>query len=113
VQTFRVLRSAEKALLSIPRGSLAVEVRRIISREARLAWKARMEAAEPALLVESAEIESRISTLGAEDTRMRDLNQAALNENPAAGEVGSAGDWAEITTLRGPRGRRLRGVVER
>jgi primosomal replication protein N'' len=111
--TFAVLRSVEAALESVAAPRLAAEVRRTIGREARIAWKARMETDEPALVVESDEIESRIAALTSEDAKLRRLNKDLLASDPASTEVAAPSEWEDLTRLRGPRARRLREVIER
>jgi DNA polymerase III delta prime subunit len=110
-ETLAVLRASEAAFSELPFGQVGQEVRRTISREGRLAWKARIEAAEPALLVEPDEIETRVRALATEDAHIRRLNQDLLLES--ADLVASDAAWEEITRLRGPRARRLREVVDR
>src|SRR5262249_12564248 len=51
LETFASLRTVESALVAVGSSNLAEEVRRVIEREARLAWKARIEGAQPALLL--------------------------------------------------------------
>ena len=44
------------ALTRLPEAELDAEVRRIIARESRFAWKARLESEHPALLLDAAEL---------------------------------------------------------
>ena len=113
LEAFAALRSVESALATVSPDNVAGEVRRVIDCEARLAWKARLEAAEPSLLVEPAETELSIRALATDDARLRQLNRELLAGDPPTSEVAASGAWEDLTRLRGPRARRLREVFER
>jgi primosomal replication protein N'' len=110
---FGALRVEESALEALPADDRDTEVRRILAREARLAWKARLELAEPALLYDAAEIESRIKALAKADREMRRLNRELLIHGLDLDAVRPPREWEDITRLRGQRARRLREFIDR
>lgn len=110
---FATLRAAEKKLEQVPNGILDQTIRTVIENEALLAWKARIEAAEPVLLLEPDEIESKVVGLSEADSKMRDANRELLAKSVAVSQLGTAKAWEEITRLRGPRALRLREVIGR
>ena len=89
------------------------EIRRILGREARLAWKARLEAAQPALLLDRAQIEGKVRALAGADAEMRSLNKRALIDGIDAKRLGSRQQWHDISRLQGPQMLSLRQFVER
>lgn len=100
-------------LEALAEGDLEPTVRRIIATEARLAWKSRLEAAEPALLLEAAELEAKAASLSAADREMRSLNQRLLAEGLEASRLRPMREWEDITRLRGVRAKRLREFVDK
>lgn len=88
-------------------------VRRIMGTEARLAWKARLEAADPTLLLEADELEAKAKSLAAADREMRGLNRTLLVDGLDASRLRPLREWEDITRLRGVRARRLREFVDR
>ena len=56
-------------------------MRRIIAREALLAWKARMERERPRLLLRREEIEQKAGNLKTWDDEMRKLNSGILADH--------------------------------
>jgi len=110
---FRVFRGIESCLASLDPVELDHEVRRTIERESRLAWKVRLEDSNPLLLLEAAELESKVKALSSADEQMRKANRRLLIEDIDMGRVGSLRQWEEITRLRGQRARRLREFLER
>src|SRR5690606_39272855 len=75
---FAMFRVKQELLREIPIDGLEQEVRRILNREARLAWKRHFEEDEPALLLEDHELKSKISSLAEADVQMRKLNRDLL-----------------------------------
>jgi hypothetical protein len=110
---FRVFRGIELTLASLNPTDLEQEVRRTIERESRLAWKTRLEDSNPLLLLEAAELESKVTALSVANEQMRKANQRLLIEGIDISRVSSQGAWEEITRLRGQRARRLREFLER
>ena len=107
--------------LATVRGDLAAQpaqdldptVRRIVEIESRLAWKSRLEAAHPAVLLDAADVDVKVKALADADIAMRSLNQSMLAEGIDTGRLASRREWDDITRLRGIRARRLREFVER
>ena len=110
---FRVLRGAESSLASLNPMQLDQEVRRIIARESRLAWKARLEDENPVLLLEAAELESKVKALAELDQQMRQANQRLLIDGIDRNRLSSLRQWEDITRLRGQRAQRLREFLNR
>jgi hypothetical protein len=110
---FAQLARIRDRLAQVPAEELEPTVRRIIGIEARLAWKARLENADPALLFEPGELEAKASSLAAADRDMRALNRRLLVDGLEATSIRPLHEWEDITRLRGPRARRLREFVER
>ncbi|WP_229664633.1 AAA domain-containing protein [Sphingomonas metalli] len=100
-------------LEELPRVELEPTVRRIMGIEARLAWKARMEAANPTLMLEADELEAKAASLKTADREMRGLNRRLLVDGLDASRLRPFREWEDITRLRGVRARRLREFVER
>jgi len=111
--TLATLRTVESALHGLPVDELDVEVRRTLRREARLAWKARLETSEPVLLYERQEVDNKVLALGEADGRMRELNRRLLVEGIDLARLRPWREWEDITRLRGQRARRLREVIDR
>lgn len=112
INVFSVLRSIENQLSGIPENELEEEVRRVISREARLAWKARIEAKKPELLIGRNEIASKIAALDEADRKMRNCNRQLLIEGIDLSALRPLRDWEAVTKLRGQRSRRLREFLD-
>lgn len=87
-------------------------VRRILATEARLAWKSRLETANPTLLLEAAELEAKAKALAAADQEMRNLNRRLLVDGLDASRLRPLREWEDITRLRGIRAKRLREFVD-
>lgn len=100
-------------LEDLPEAELEATVRRILATEARLAWKARLEGANPMLLFEAEELAAKTAALVAADRRMRELNRRLLVDGLEARQLKPLRDWEDITRLRGQRARRLREFVDR
>jgi hypothetical protein len=113
VAVFRVLRGAEAALSSLDPVRLDSVVRRTIAREARFAWKARLEEATPVLLMEPDELDAKAQALADADGQMRQANRRLLTEGIEVSRLRPAREWEDITRLRGQRAKRLREFLER
>jgi primosomal replication protein N'' len=113
VVTFRVLRAIEDKLAAIPEQELDAEIRRIIGRESRLAWKSRLEGTHPELLLDAAELQSKADMLSAADREMRGYNRKMLAEGVDASRLRPLREWEDITRLQGQRARRLREFIDR
>ncbi len=111
--TFRVLRSVAPALAGLREAELDGEVRRIIGRESRLAWKARLESEHPALLLDAAELAVKTRALAAADEEVRKLNRRLLIEGIDLSRLRPPREWEDITRLTGQRARRLREFLDR
>lgn len=83
-------------------------VTRIIRREARLGWKQRLEAVEPMLTAEEAEIASHVRSLAEAEDELKRINREALAGNIEPTRLGDRASWDDITRFTGPRSRRLR-----
>ena len=110
---FGELSRIRDALEGIEEQELEPTVRRVLASEARLAWKARLEAGDPTLLLEAGELEAKARALAAADGAMRDLNRRLLVDGLDASALRPLREWEDITRLRGVRARRLREFVER
>ena len=100
-------------LEKLPEHELETVVRRILATEARLAWKTRLENADPTLLLEAGELEAKAKALANSDQTMRNLNRRLLVDGLDASRLRPMREWEDITRLRGVRARRLREFVER
>lgn len=113
MRVFAALRSVESELKSLSESELDPTIRRLLLRESRLAWKARLESVRPSLLFEADELESKTRALAEAEQDMRRLNRQLLIEGIDSGRLGSNRDWEDITRLQGPRARRLREFLDR
>ncbi|ETI64278.1 histidine kinase [Sphingobium sp. C100] len=98
---------------ALPAEELEPTVRRVMATEARLAWKMRLEAEDPTLLLEASELEAKASSLKAADGEMRTLNRRLLVEGLDASRLRPLREWEDITRLRGVRAKRLREFVDK
>lgn len=110
---FAQLARIRDRLEELPRTELEPTVRRIMGVEARLAWKSRMETADPTLMLEADELEAKAASLKLADREMRGLNRRLLVDGLDASRLRPFREWEDITRLRGVRARRLREFVER
>ncbi|WP_239435329.1 AAA domain-containing protein [Sphingomonas sp. ACRSK] len=110
---FAQLARIRDKLEDLPRAELEPTVRRIMGVEARLAWKARMEAADPTLMLEADELDAKAASLKTADREMRGLNRRLLVDGLDASRLRPLREWEDITRLRGVRARRLREFVEK
>lgn len=113
MEVFAQLSRIRETLAALPIGELEPTVRRILATEARLAWKSRLEAANPDLLLEASELEAKASALASADADMRVLNRRLLVEGLDPNSLSPLRDWEDITRLRGVRAKRLREFVDR
>jgi hypothetical protein len=107
-----VLRTKEVQLESISPADLEMQVRRILSREARLGWKRAIEKESPELQLETSELETKISSLEKLDEEIRNLNRELLRDDFDLKGVRPSKEWEDITRLTGQRARRLREFIE-
>lgn len=110
---FAVLRSMEAELSKLPSGELDACVRATIGREARLEWKASMEAAKPDVLFGGEEVEAKVKSLAEADAQIRNFNRELLVQGIDRTKVRASADWDPITRLTGPRALRLREFIDR
>lgn len=112
LQAFRALRAVEGALVACSGEALENVVRSTLAREARLAWKARIERQNPALLLEAGELQAKVRALDEADREMRRANRDLLVQDVDRSRLGTRAQWENITRLRGQRSRRLRELLE-
>ncbi|ASW08558.1 protein kinase domain-containing protein [Rhizobium sp. 11515TR] len=113
MEIFAVLRTKENDLLAVPVHKLEDEVRKIINREARLAWKTKLESEFPQLLYDASELQSKIRTVAESERAMRRANKQMLTYGIDGSKVASEREWEPITRLRGQRAQRLREFLEK
>ena len=112
MQMFAVLRTKASQLDAVPASEIEEVARRILNREARLAWKQAMEQSTPELSMERRELTTKVSTLEQLDKEMRLLNRQLLQVNFDMSLVRPLREWEDITRLTGQRARRLREFIE-
>jgi primosomal replication protein N'' len=112
IQVFANLRTKEGVLAAVPAAELEDTTRRIMNREARLAWKQAMEQSTPELSMERQELNQKVSVLEQLDKDMRLLNRQLLQVNFDRAAIRPVREWEDITKLTGARARRLREFVE-
>lgn len=112
MQVLALLRGKEVQLVPIPAADLDEAARRILGREARLAWKQAMEQSTPELSMEQRELANKVSILEQLDEEMRLLNRQLLQVNFDMAAVRPLREWEDITRLTGQRARRLREFIE-
>lgn len=113
LKVFAELARIRTTLEGLAEEELEPTVRRILASEARLAWKTRLEAEHPTLLLEASELEAKAKALATADQAMRNLNRRILVDGLDASRLRPMREWEDITRLRGVRARRLREFVER
>lgn len=112
MQVLALLRGKEHQLITISAADLDEVARRILGREARLAWKQAMEHSTPELSMEQRELANKITVLEQLDKEMRLLNRQLLKVNFDMTAVRPLREWEDITRLAGQRTRRLREFIE-
>jgi DNA polymerase III delta prime subunit len=112
LKIFATLREKDKDLREYPSEELETIVSRLIAREARLAWKDRIEQKFPILRLAQKELSRKIQTLDASNAKIRKLNRRFLAFNLDVEKVRHK-DWESLIRLRGPRLPRLREIIER
>lgn len=110
---FSRLRAHETVLERVPESDLEAVVRHTIAREARLAWKARLESIHPVLTTERDELDAKRNALRDVDEKLRAANRALLVDGIDMSRLASVREWEDITRLRGQRARRLREFLGR
>ncbi|WFU04592.1 AAA domain-containing protein (plasmid) [Rhizobium sp. CB3171] len=113
MEIFAVLRTKGNDLQSIPPQKLEDEVRKIVNREARLAWKAKLESDFPQLLYDTPELQSKIRTVADNERAMQRANKQMLAYGVDGSKIASEREWEPITRLRGQRAQRLREFLEK
>lgn len=104
------LQDARAYLQAVPQQSLVREFARALNREARLVWKARVEAKYPTLLQSRQAWEDSIYLLDLANHEMQGLTQQLLVCVPTD-ELAAYKDWEGVTRLRGQRALRLREFI--
>lgn len=112
LKVFAILREWQDQLNDIPPAELDALLRRTVRREALMAWKSRLEASLPQLLVEAGEIRQKVETLAALDREVLGLNRQILRLDIDASRLGTMNAWEDLTRLRGPRAKRLREIMD-
>lgn len=110
---FRVFRGKEEELKKLAPDDLDACVRRTIAAEARLAWKLRLEASAPEVLLDTEALEKKIDALAKSDASIRNCNRELLTNGGDLARVGSPMAWEDVTRLRGPRALRLREFIDK
>lgn len=112
LQFLALLRQCQAQLDAIAPDQLESAVRRLLNREARLAWKYRLEQTRPELQLGHGEAQSKIASLAQADVQMRALNRELLGKVIDTRRLGSRKQWEDVTRLTGKRSRRLREFIE-
>lgn len=107
----RALQGARDELAARDRHEVAAAFRRLVRREARLAWKNRLEVEQPLLLQDIGELEDKVRRLATADEALRDLNRRVLAEDIDPACVRDS-RWEGITRYTGPRAYRLREFIK-
>jgi primosomal replication protein N'' len=110
---FWAFRSKEKDLERLDPDDLDACVRRTIGTEARLAWKLRLEATTPEVLLDTDALQKKVDALAKADEAIRSCNRDLLTDGIDPALVGSQPEWDSITRLRGPRALRLREFIDK
>jgi hypothetical protein len=108
---FAELRAYRQWLGTCKAEALPTVVCRILTREARLSWKTRMEHSHPVLLLQREEIEYKACNLALWDREVHDLNRRILAADIDRPRLGTRQQWQSLTRLRGPNAKRLREVI--
>jgi hypothetical protein len=110
---FKMFRTRETDLERLGPEDLDTCMRRTIASEARLAWKLRMEADSPELLLDTDSIRTKVDALARSDEAIRACNRNLLADGIDPAGLGSQQEWDNITKLRGPRALRLREFFDK
>lgn len=90
---------------------LVTRIRRVIRREACLAWKSMLETKNPVLTISKEEISYKVKSLMEAEDQLRNLNKRILAEPNPDAVIAPPKKWEDITRLSGARARRLRELV--
>jgi primosomal replication protein N'' len=112
LECLKVLRSYEAALQAVPSAKIPATVRATLAREARLAWKDRLESERPSLLLDRESLLTRVQRLGELDEQFLKLNRDLLAASGGRVKAPGSEAWQAITRLTGPQARRLREFFE-
>jgi len=108
LSVFKKLRTANEQLILIDRAELASCLKNIIWREAFLAWKLRIEQAQPEVLLNKKNANVKIKQLNQANEEIVKINKTLLSNTIDKDKLGSLKQWNEITRLRGPKYKKLR-----
>ena len=111
LEVFALLREREIQLKEFSARDLGAQLKRIIRKEARLAWKALLETKEPLLTASGDEISAKVQKLAELDLQLRAHNRSVLSELSGDTKLASARQWEDITRLTGARTKRLREII--
>ena len=92
---FRTLRAKETELLRLPAADLDACVRGTIAREARIAWKAAMEASNPEVLFDGDASDVKVKSLAEADRQIRNCNRELLINGIDPGRIRPTRDWEQ------------------
>lgn len=109
---FKELRQHDQQLVLLSPDDLANVVSRTFRKEALMAWKSRIEHAQPDLLSERAEIEMKQRKLSELEASLRQKNRELLEKDIDPSDLGNLTKWDAITRLTGARMKRLREVFD-
>ncbi|WP_177282486.1 AAA domain-containing protein [Devosia enhydra] len=112
LRVFAMLREWQDQFDDVPQSELDPLFRRTVRREALLAWKGRIEATQPQLLVEAGEIQQKVTSLAALDREVLGLNKQILRLDIDPDRLGTQVAWDDLTRMRGPRAKRLREILD-
>ena len=88
-------------------------MRHTIASEARFAWKLRMEAVAPEVLLGTDALQKKVDALAKADEAIRACNRDLLTDGIDPAKVASQREWEDVTRLRGPRALRLREFIDK
>jgi len=102
---------ATSAFFAASELDLPARIRRLVRREACLAWKSQLETEEPTLTIPKEEITYKVKNLADSDELLRRLNRRILAEPNPDSNIAHPKKWEDVTRLSGARARRLRELV--
>lgn len=113
LEVFAVLSGHREQLAQVPATDLGSYLRNVISREALLGWKSKLENSHPELLVSQSEIEAKTNDLENQNLELKRINRDVLTLPPSLDDVAEPGRWQDVTRFSGPRAIRLREFFTR
>ena len=111
LELFALMRHHLAIFAEVPNTALDDELRRVLRREARLAWKADLEARYPVLLEEEGDLRRKAQQLAQKLATMREHNRRLLAVNIATGGIGVQAEWDKLLKQRGVGRKSLREIV--